>query len=137
MDLETLAKSKYVSLTTFKKDGTAVATPVWLARDGDTLVVLTEPSAGKVRRLRNSGKVLVAPCDMRGRVNGEALPGIARVQDAAGTEATMALIRKRYGVQARLAYWRQDRKAKKGGTDTHVGIAISLDGAKAPGAAAS
>ena len=131
MDIDTLAKGKYISLTTFKKDGTAVATPVWLARDGDRLVVVTEPSAGKTKRLRNSGRVLVAPCDMRGRVNGEAVPGTATLQDAAGTDATLALIRKRYGIQARLAFWRQDRKAKKGERDTHVGIAIILDGAGA------
>ena len=128
MDIETLAKTRYLSLTTFKKDGTPVATPVWLARDGDTIVVLTEPSAGKAKRLRNSGRVLVAPCDMRGRPNGEAVPATATLQDAAGTDATMALIRKRYGIQARLAYWRADRKAKKGAAVAHVGIAIRFDG---------
>jgi uncharacterized protein len=135
VDIETLAKNKYISLTTFRKDGTPVATPVWVARDGDTVVVLTEPSAGKVKRLRNSGKVLVAPCDMRGRANGEAVPATALIQDAAGTTTTMALIRKRYGIQARLAFWRQDRKAKGGAGDAHVGIAISLDGAAASAAA--
>jgi len=134
MDIDTLAKSTYVSLTTFRKDGTPVATPVWLARDGDTLVVVTELSAGKVKRLRNSGRVLVAPCDMRGRVKGEAIPGTAELQDPAGTEATLALIRKRYGIQARLAFWRQDRKARTDAVGAHVGIAISLDGAPTPSA---
>jgi PPOX class probable F420-dependent enzyme len=132
MDIDTLARAKYISLTTFKKDGTPVATPVWLARDGDTLVVVTEPSAGKAKRLRNSGRVLVAPCDMRGRANGDSVAGIAQLQDAPGTAAAMALVRQRYGIQARLAFWRQDRKAKEGAAGTHVGIRIRLDGADAP-----
>jgi PPOX class probable F420-dependent enzyme len=136
MDIDALAKAKYISLTTFKKDGTPVANPVWLARDGDRLVVLTERSAGKAKRLRNGGRVLVAPCDMRGRARGEAIEGTAQLQDAAETAATLALIRQRYGIQARLAFWRQDRKARgtQAGTHVgahvgaHVGIAISLDG---------
>jgi PPOX class probable F420-dependent enzyme len=131
MDIETLAKNKYLSLTTFRKDGTPVATPVWLARDGDTIVVVTEPSAGKAKRLRNSDRVLVAPCDMRGRVREDvaAVPGTAQLQGAEGTTTSMALIRKRYGIQARLAFWRQDRKARKHPGETHVGIAIRLVGA--------
>jgi PPOX class probable F420-dependent enzyme len=132
MDIDALAKAKYISLTTFKKDGTPVTNPVWLARDGDRLVVLTERSAGKAKRLRNSGRVLVAPCDMRGRAQGEAIKGTAQLQDPAETAATLALIRQRYGIQARLAFWRQDRRAKGAQAGAyvgaHVGIAISLDG---------
>jgi hypothetical protein len=65
---------------------------------------------------------------MRGRVKGEAVQGTAGLQDPAGTEATLALIGPRYGIQARLAFWRQDRKAKTNAAGAHVGIAISLDG---------
>ena len=136
MDLETLAKSKYISLTTYRKDGRPVATPVWLARDGDTIVVLTGPSSGKAKRLRNGGRVLVAPCDMRGRVKGEAVGGTATLQDAAGTAVTHALIRRRYGIQARLAYWQQDRKAKGTAASVHQGIAIHLTGGASAEAAA-
>ena len=134
MDIDTLAKAKYISLTTFKKDGTPVATPVWLARDGDAVVVLTEPSSGKAKRLRTSGRALVAPCDMRGRVRQGVVAGAgtAKLQDAAGTARTMALIRQRYGIQARLAFWRQDRKAKGGAGDAHVGISIRIDEAVSP-----
>jgi len=132
MDIDALAKAKYISLTTFKKDGTPVTNPVWLTRDGDRLVVLTERSAGKAKRLRNRGRVLVAPCDMRGRAQGEAIKGTAQLQDPAETAATLALIRQRYGIQARLAFWRQDRRAKGAlagaYVGAHVGIAIRLDG---------
>lgn len=128
MDVETLAKGKYISLTTYRKDGTPVTTPVWLARDGDSLVVATVPSSGKAKRLRNSGRVLVAPCDMRGRVTGDEMAGTATLQDAAGTAATLELIKRRYGIQARLAFWRQDRKAGTDPAGGHVGIAIGVDG---------
>jgi hypothetical protein len=61
MDVGTLAKSKYISLTTFRRDGTPVATPVWVAQQGDELVVYTVRSSGKAKRLRNSSRVSVAP----------------------------------------------------------------------------
>ena len=71
MDVEKLARGRYLSLTTFRRDGTPVATPVWVARQGDELVVYTARSSGKVKRLRNNNRVLLAPCNMRGRVNGD------------------------------------------------------------------
>jgi hypothetical protein len=65
---------------------------------------------------------------MRGRGSGDAVDGTAILQDAAGTAATHAAIKRRYGIQARLAYWREDRKAKGNGASAHQGIAIRLDG---------
>ena len=81
MDVGTLAKSRYVSLTTFRRDGAPVATPVWVAHQGDELVVYTASSFGKAKRLRNCSRVLVAPCDMGGRPTGDAIEGTARLQD--------------------------------------------------------
>jgi PPOX class probable F420-dependent enzyme len=126
MDVGTLAKSRYLSLTTFRRDGTSVATPVWVARQGDELVVHTARSSGKAKRLRNSSRVLLAPCDMRGRVTGEVVEGTARLQDEAETAVTFSLIRQRYGLQARFLLWWNGRRAggRPGGAD--VGIAIRL-----------
>ena len=132
MDLETLAKGKYLSLTTFRRDGTPVATPVWLARQGDELVVYTAMSSGKAKRLRNSGRVLLAPCDMRGRVTGAAVEGTARLQDAAETAVTLGLIRRRYGLLGRLAFLRDGRRSKDAAASQQVGIAIRT-GAPGPG----
>jgi PPOX class probable F420-dependent enzyme len=83
MDAQTLAKSTYLSLTTFRRDGTPVATPVWVAQQGDELVAFTSRSSGKAKRLRNDGRVLLAPCDMRGRLTGDTAEGAARLQDDA------------------------------------------------------
>ncbi len=128
MDAETLATSQYLSLTTFRRDGTPVATPVWLARHGDELVVVTSMSSGKVKRLRNVSRVLLAPCDMRGRVRGDSAEGIARLQDDAETEVSIDLIRRRYGLLARLSFWWQGRRAGSNPVGDQVGIAISVGG---------
>lgn len=102
MPMENLAESKYLSLTTFRKDGTPVATPVWLVREGDHLFVMTEAGSGKVKRIRANSTVELAPCDMRGSIKGDRVFGAAVVQDAAGTAATVKKIRKRYGLMFKL-----------------------------------
>jgi hypothetical protein len=128
MDVEILARCRYLSLTTFRRDGTPVATPVWVARQGDELVVYAAPSSGKVKRLRNNNRVLLAPCDMRGRVTGDVVAGTARLQDDAETAVTISLLRRRYGPQARLLFWWNARHAGDGWVGRQVGIAIRLDG---------
>lgn len=77
-DLDRLSAEKYVLLTTFRKDGRAVSTPVWAVRDGDALAVWTASDTGKVKRIRRDSRVTVAPCDVRGRPHGEAIPGTRR-----------------------------------------------------------
>ena len=118
MDLATLGRSKYLSLTTFRKDGSAVATPVWLVRDGDALLVTTQASSGKVKRIRNNPTVLLAPCDARGRLKGEQGPGRAALQDRVATARTTGLIRRRYGLLGWLFTMR--------GGDDHIGITITV-----------
>jgi len=56
-----LPSSTYVSLTTFRRTGVPVSTPVWAAPDGETLVVWTRTDSGKVKRLRHTSRVTVAP----------------------------------------------------------------------------
>lgn len=101
-DLDRLAEAKYVLLTTFRKDGRAVPTPVWVAGDGDELVVYTAPDAGKVKRIRRDGAVRVGPCDVRGNPKGDDVPGHARVLDEAGVRRTLSLIMKKYGLLGRI-----------------------------------
>jgi len=126
MNVGTLAKSKYLSLTTFRRDGTPVATPVWVAQQGDELVVYTARSSGKAKRLRNDSRVLVAPCDMRGRVKCDVVEGTARLQDDAETAVTTSLIRRRYGLQARFLFWWDGRHAGGSPVAGQVGIAIRV-----------
>ncbi|GAB3260641.1 PPOX class F420-dependent oxidoreductase [Alteromonas gracilis] len=63
-----MASERYVALTTFRRDGTPVATPVWIAPLGEELVVITLDETWKVRRLQRDPRVEVRPCDVRGRV---------------------------------------------------------------------
>jgi uncharacterized protein len=102
-EVERLAASSYVSLTTFKKAGTAVPTPVWVSSDGDLLYVWTQGDSGKVKRIRNNGHVLVAPSDSRGGLQGAAVEGAARVLDSPDDLARVAALhRAKYGLQFRM-----------------------------------
>lgn len=89
-------------LTTFRRDGRPVGTPVWVVRDGDALAVWTAAGSGKVKRIRRSGRVTVAPCDVRGRPTGEAVPGQAVLTDRAGAGRIQELLRHKYGLLGRL-----------------------------------
>lgn len=100
-ELTRLSESKYLSLTTFRKDGRKVATPVWVTRDGAHLYVITDADSGKVKRLRNNPEVLLAPCDMRGKVTGAETSGTAELLDAAGTAKVRSLVDGRYGLMSK------------------------------------
>lgn len=79
--LADLAGASFVSLTTFRRTGIGVSTAVWIARDGDDLIVTTPRKSGKVKRLRNDPRVTLVPCDRRGRVQEGAtvVEGTARI----------------------------------------------------------
>ncbi|MGN9916249.1 PPOX class F420-dependent oxidoreductase [Micromonospora palomenae] len=101
-DLDRLAAEKYVLLTTFRKDGRAVPTPVWAVRDGDTLAVWTAADSGKVKRIRRDGTVTVAPCDVRGRPLGAAVPGHAVLGSPEESRRIRDLIKQKYRLLGRL-----------------------------------
>jgi PPOX class probable F420-dependent enzyme len=97
-----LPRSTYVSLTTFRRTGVPVATPVWAGPDGDTSVVWTRADSGKVKRLRHTARVTVAPCDVRGRVKGPAVEAVAEFVPAAEQERALAALRRAYGLRFTL-----------------------------------
>jgi PPOX class probable F420-dependent enzyme len=66
----TLAEARYLNLATFRKSGVAVETPVWFVELDGRYYVFSAGNAGKVKRLRNSPRSRIAPCDMRGKVLG-------------------------------------------------------------------
>jgi uncharacterized protein len=70
---------KYISLTTFRKNGAGVATPVWFGEQDGKLYVMTLSKMGKTKRIRNNPQVRVAPCTMRGKVTGPDLAATARL----------------------------------------------------------
>ena len=70
---------KYISLTTLRKSGAKVATPVWFGEDGDKLYLMTISNMGKTKRIRNNPQVTVAPCTMRGKLTGPEIGATARI----------------------------------------------------------
>ena len=101
-DLDVVNANRYVQLTTFRRTGTPVSSPVWIARDGDELVVITVDPTGKLKRLAHTSRVELRPCDFRGRVP-EGAPtyagtavvdrtpeGVAAVKRAMGRKYLMA-----------------------------------------------
>ncbi|NEB79765.1 PPOX class F420-dependent oxidoreductase [Streptomyces sp. SID14478] len=96
--LDEIRRSKHISLTTYRKNGTSVSTPVWHVPHGDELLVVTPSGSWKVKRIRNNSAVTVTACDVRGRTASDAtaLPGTARLLDEAETEAARGLLAKRY-----------------------------------------
>jgi PPOX class probable F420-dependent enzyme len=124
-DLHRLAKGNYVLLTTFRRDGTPVPTPVWVGRDGDELIVWTSTNTGKVKRLRNSGEVELSECDIRGRPRGPVVKGTARILDAEGSDRGRKLLRRKYGLTGRLVIGSSVRFR---GREKSLCVAVSLDG---------
>lgn len=104
-DLLQLADARFVSLTTFRRSGEPVSTPVWVGRDGDALVVLTPAGSGKVTRLRRDPRVLVRPCGRFGAVPDDAVAvaGTAEIREAAAdVERARTTIRRTYQLESRL-----------------------------------
>ncbi|MFC9660693.1 PPOX class F420-dependent oxidoreductase [Nocardia sp. NPDC127606] len=120
-----LAAGKYLLLTTFRRDGTAVPTPVWVMRDGRTLAVWSVADAGKVKRIRNGGQVSVAPCNWRGKPLGASVPGRAEVLAPEASTHFTALMKRKYGLVARIGLL---GSGLRGGAERMVGIRIRLDG---------
>jgi PPOX class probable F420-dependent enzyme len=95
-------------LVTFRRDGIPVPTPVWAAEAGGHLYVRTERTAGKVKRLRNDPRLLVAPCTVRGRPLGAPLEATAKMlasEDEALAERVLAA---RYGLGRAIFEWAMD-----------------------------
>jgi PPOX class probable F420-dependent enzyme len=103
LDAEDLDRHRYLSLATFRRSGAEVATPVWFATVDGLRYVVTSGDSGKAKRLRASSRARVAPCDARGRVEGDGLDATARlVADAQTIRRAHAALKTKYGWQFRL-----------------------------------
>jgi PPOX class probable F420-dependent enzyme len=72
-------KGKYLSLTTFKRDGTGIATPVWFVAEASKILVVTDADSHKVRRIRQNPAVTVAGCTASGRLRSSPVPARAQI----------------------------------------------------------
>ncbi|MGB1252676.1 MAG: PPOX class F420-dependent oxidoreductase [Candidatus Promineifilaceae bacterium] len=109
--------AQYIALETFRKNGTAVSTPVWVVLDDKRLLVITGRDSWKVKRIRNNPHVRLAESDMRGKVEGTFAEGQARIiEDADAIAALNQRIIKKYGLLARfisfMAWFRARDRAR-------------------------
>ena len=118
---------RYLSLVTFKRDGTPVATPVWFVNDGHRLLVVTDAHSGKIKRIRHDPEVTVAPCRPDGRLIGPAVAARAEVLTGAEVERTKRLIARRYRLDRLLVLpvWALVQRLK-GRRASGVAAAIAL-----------
>lgn len=92
----------FMSLTTFRKTGAPVFTPVWFAQDGEKLYVMTEANAGKVKRIRGNAQVEVAPCTGSGALLGDSVEAMARILPPDQISLAKHALTAKYGWQKRI-----------------------------------
>ena len=95
---------KYLRLTTFRKNGNAVNTPVWFGEENDKLYVMSRSDSGKAKRVRNNSQVRIAPCTIRGKVTGPEFSASARILPPEDWSRARQTIHKKYWL-ARLPIW--------------------------------
>ena len=121
---------KYLSVTSYRRDGTGVATPVWFVVEGERLLAHPDPRSFTARRIRRNPEVEVAPCSSSGRPRGEPVHGRAAFLDAAEIPRVERLMARKYRVDRililpvyRLVQW---LRGKRGSGEEAV-LAITPD----------
>jgi len=99
-DIAQFDRHRFISLTTFRRSGVEVRTPVWFAARDGKLYIFTAGESGKIKRLRHSPRARVAPSDVRGRIRGVWRDAIARiVTEPQSIERARVALRAKYGWQ--------------------------------------
>jgi uncharacterized protein len=104
--VDEIGRSRYVSLVTYRRNGTPVATPVWHVVSGGELLIVSEADAWKVKRIRHDSRAMVTVCNIRGRTvpGAPSAKGTARLLDPAETQAARRLLARKY-LTSRLGNW--------------------------------
>ncbi|HXA11061.1 MAG TPA: PPOX class F420-dependent oxidoreductase [Mycobacterium sp.] len=122
LTFDEVSNAKYLLLTTFTKDGRPKPTPIWTAPDGERLLVITEEGSWKVKRIRNTPRVTLAVCDMRGNPKSEAIDATAAILDKSQTGLVYDAIGKRYGIVGRV--FNLFSKYVRNGMQNNVGLEL-------------
>lgn len=116
VDLEAAFPGRYLSVTSFKRDGTGIATPVWAVSDGRRLFAFTDLHSAKVRRIHRNPHVLIASCRVDGKLRREPVSAHVEVLTAeADLERTQKLLLTRYPVSYRVVmlFYRLGRRVRR------------------------
>ena len=115
---ERFSDQRTILLTTYRKDGTPVGTPVHIAVDGPVAYVRTFDPSGKMKRMRRDAHVEIAPSTVRGKVRGPALAATSRILEGPEAAHAAALIADKYPVLHRhLIPWLHRRTGR---TTQHI-----------------
>jgi PPOX class probable F420-dependent enzyme len=102
-DLSAFSSQKYMNIETYRRSGEAIRTPVWFVESGGLLFFLTRGDSGKVKRLRHTKVVKIAPCKMDGEVTGPWATGQASFVESDETvQVIKSLFDQKYGAVSRL-----------------------------------
>src|SRR6266700_7854896 len=94
-----LSPYEFVLLTTFRKSGVGVPTAMWFAHEHGKLYLVTSRTTGKLKRIRTTSRVLLAPCDWMGNVLGPQIEAYARELPVAQHAHANAVLAQKYGEQ--------------------------------------
>ena len=101
-DFAALQGHAFIALTTYRKSGEGVVTPVWFVQNDGKLYVTTSDTSGKVKRLRRNPQVKLAPSDFSGKPLGPQINGSVHFPSKAEWEALRDLFLAKYGMQFRF-----------------------------------
>ncbi len=122
---------RFITLTTYRKSGQPVPTPMWFVAEGQRVWLWTRVDSGKVRRLRNNAAVIIASSDAKGHLTGPVLRGRAQVLGAAVPVAKRGF-REKYGVVTTI--WRAGsalaRRLGRGHEWSYLEIELEPDGSE-------
>ncbi len=121
-------EGKYLSLTSFKRDGTGIATPVWFVADNGHLLVETDADSYKVKRIRRDPHVRIALCDARGRLRGEPVDAEAAILPASERERVEQLLAQKYRIDRYTVYplYRLVTRLRRGSHTHEPPVALAI-----------
>lgn len=104
-DWETVGRADYVLFTSFRKDGSTVSTPVWIAPSDGKLYFFSDTDAYKVKRVRRNSSVTLQPCSIRGTATEGApvVEGTAVVLDFADGPRVRKILNRKYWLLGRIS----------------------------------
>ncbi|GAT09288.1 PPOX class F420-dependent oxidoreductase [Mycolicibacterium novocastrense] len=121
-----VARSKYILLTTFTKDGKPKPTPIWGAPEDGKLLVITDDGSWKTKRINNTPRVTIQKSTALGKPKGGPVEAVARVLPKEETRRVFDKVTRRYWWHA---WWWIPQALFRGGIDkVHIGIEIKPAG---------
>lgn len=94
-----LSPHEFMLLTTFRKSGVGVTIAMWFAHEHGKLYMVTDRTSGKLKRIRTTSRVLLAPCDVMGNVLGPQIEAYAHELPVAQQDHANAVLAEKYGEQ--------------------------------------